>query len=108
MEFGFCLGSPYTLPVLLGGKISRFPVPVSNSQMVVAGGGLVAIAAAIFGEEIDMGTVDYALNLEEELILYQEQSEHHFSFKQKICCTSRNSANSKAESRFSNTFPFIQ
>ena len=37
--------------------------------MVVAGWGLVAIAVAIFGVEVDMGTMDYALNLEEELIL---------------------------------------
>ena len=37
--------------------------------MVVAGGGRVALAAAIFGVEADIETVDSALNLDEELIL---------------------------------------
>ena len=37
--------------------------------MVVAGGGRVAVAAAIFGVEADIETVDSALNLDEELIL---------------------------------------
>ena len=35
----------------------------------MAGGGRVAIAAAIFGVEVDIETVDSALNLDEELIL---------------------------------------
>jgi len=72
--------------------------------MVVAGGGLVAIAAAIFGEEIDMGTVDYALNLEEELII----SRAAILIQTNNLLDLHGSSNSTAKNCLSNTFPSIQ
>ena len=45
--------------------------------MVVAGGGR-ALAAAIFGVEADIETVDSALNLDEELILSRAVSASFF------------------------------
>ena len=50
----------------MGGSIFKH-LQIYNT-VVVAGGGR-ALAAAIFGVEADMETVDSALNLDEELIL---------------------------------------
>jgi len=68
---------------------------------------LVGVGFAIFGLEADIEMLDSALNLDENQT-FQEQPEHHFSFKQIICRTSKGSANSMINNCLSNIFPLIQ